>query len=511
MFDRFADAIRGVQDRVASGTAAIDARLRQEQEGDVKALHAIVDSWRQVVGRYSAVLDNAYTLVSHLAASASLDVQETRQACASVLQLITAVRTILAEAMGSLQSLHLPSMPAAGNAALDNHHDAASAGSATPEDMFHAVSLVHHAVRDTESKVKALMTSLTTSRPVFDEERVMQLQRSLQEATVDLEDAEKAAVAKRERLASARQIEQAMTVGHSGQVRAGVGLGAAHTIAPTQSFWWQAAGVPSVPSATPAAQPAAQFNAVSEHVMPWAPQTAGMPLLPQHTTGMHSLLAAATETATAERDSAAADGRVLAARKLKQLLEEQLCDARVQQVLTQLDDVCAKQTQWLENCTLLARVCERAEAALTSKYEALRVQRQDLCRHANDHLKVMGEAGTDRLLKARTDMEAILAATMGEVLGTALQRAAAAQHRRQSSLEQTGRTAVMLTAAVIPIEQQEGVAALLQAFNQAFNQLCAAHDASARLDLGFLIGNVLRQVMNVMEEPVALQSASIPC
>jgi hypothetical protein len=487
--DRMTQAIEAADARVQSGTEAINARLALEQEGDRRALQAVVDTWQRVVGTYSSVLENAQSLVCQLATSASLDVQETREACQSVTALIVAVRTILAEAMGALQHIKHPRADATGGSGGGTLEDDQSGGRAhgaaaphagagtmtagsttttiavnSPDDLFHAVSLVHHGIRDTEAQVRKLMTSLATSRPSFDPERVAQLQRTLQEALADLTDAENAVATKQAKLEHARRMEQQLTTGGSNH----------------ESNCEAARVVGGMPSASGSSS----LNAATS--------------APPSVVGMDTLLAAAAETAAADREYATAEGRVQAARKLAELLQQQMRDARVQEVLTKLDNVCAKQTRWLEGCSLLVQVCAKAEASLSNKYEALRVQRRNLRRDEDDRLADLRVEDDKRRLQTCTELETALVTIMGDILRGAEFRIMQGCQRRQQHLEQAARTAVMIAAAVVPIPQQDAVAGLLQHFNAAYRELCSAYDLITRLDVAYLIGNVLVHCMGAV-------------
>lgn len=174
--------------------ATLEEQTRAAKTGDHARMAQLIRAWTLVAGQYEALLRGAHDLVGKLAETHNLDHAATAEACRAAVTLIDAVRRILTDSVAHVQA------------------------SSTPDDAFHSLSVLQHAIKDSEEHVRKLLQLSAESRPVFDAARFDELARSLDEATREREKAASELRAAEEELQLAKLREQELVKGNGGVV-----------------------------------------------------------------------------------------------------------------------------------------------------------------------------------------------------------------------------------------------------------------------------------------------------
>lgn len=167
--------------------ARVAARLQRARAEDRAKMGKLIAAWEMVARQYVRVLARAFNLVKQLAATEHLDHEETKEACRSAGVLLEAVRDILEESTAKVRA------------------------SLEPDDAFHALSVLKHAIRESQEHVRRLLRVSNADRPHFDPARFEELSRSLEEAQRDKDKAEAELSGTTDKLRDARAEESALT------------------------------------------------------------------------------------------------------------------------------------------------------------------------------------------------------------------------------------------------------------------------------------------------------------
>ncbi len=172
--------------------ARLDEQTRATKITDHARMAQLIRAWTMVATQYATLLQGAHELVGKLAETHNLDHAATAEACKAAVTLIDAVRRILLDSVAHVQA------------------------STTPDDAFHSLSILRHAINDSEQHVRKLLQLSAGTRPAFDTARFDELARSLEEASREKDRATSELRAADNELQLAKQREQDLVKGNGG-------------------------------------------------------------------------------------------------------------------------------------------------------------------------------------------------------------------------------------------------------------------------------------------------------
>lgn len=373
---------------------AVAGELAVAKAQDRAKMNTLVKAWELVVGQYTKVLASAHKLVKELAITDKLDHDETLEACRAAGSLIEAIRGILADSIVQVRR------------------------SMEPDDAFHALSILRHAISDSERHVKQLL-QMSSDRPHFDKARYDELERSLKEANNDASKAAGELALATKALDDAKEKEADL---HA----SGGGLG-----------------------------------------------------------GVSALVQASRTTAELERNMAGIEARTAASTRLSQVLMTQLKDARIQRVLTRLDEVCTRQSKWLDACTRLDKTCVRAHEFLTRQYAKLHSKERGIKEDRQAHVARLKQTCERREKEAREKVVGIITGTLKDFESvTELAQGQAIQRRFETLglIDRSGEFYSKLATSTTEADRRQAdkIAMMLGRFHTAFADLAAGHDRLSR-------------------------------